>query len=117
MKITFNIKKNENELEKVILDSENQDTTVEVLEGAFIVGNLNEDECDEKCYIYNKKELEDSGVSLTDLEINEIITDDEKLFLKEFNNFCKSFKYIHNFYNDIFLNEKHYLGKTGIKQN
>ena len=114
MKITFNIKKNENELEKVILDSENQDTTVEVLEGAFIVGNLNEDECDEKCYIYNKKELEDSAVALIDFEINEIITDDKKLFLKEFNDFCKSFKYIHN---NIFLNEKYYLGKAGIKQN
>lgn len=114
MKITFNIKKNESELEKVILDFENQDITVEVLEGAFIVGNLNEDEYDEKCYIYNKKELEDSAVALIDFEINEIITDDKKLFLKEFNEFCKSFKYIHN---NIFLNEKHYLGKTGIKQN
>lgn len=114
MKITFNIKKNENELEEVMLDSENQDVTVEVLEGAFIVGNLNEDECDEKCYIYNKKELEDSAVALIDFEINEIITDDEKLFLKEFNEFCKSFKYIHN---NIFLNEKYYLGKAGIKQN
>lgn len=114
MKITFNIKKNESELEKVILDFENQDITVEVLEGAFIVGNLNEDEYDEKCYIYNKKELEDSAVALIDFEINEIITDDKKLFLKEFNEFCKSFKYIHN---NIFLNEKHYLDKTGIKQN
>lgn len=102
MKITFNIKKNESELEKVILDFENQDITVEVLEGAFIVGNLNEDEYDEKCYIYNKKELEDSAVALIDFEINEIITDDKKLFLKEFNEFCKSFKYIHN---NIFLNE------------
>lgn len=40
MKITFNIRKNENELEKVMLDSENQDITIEVLKGAFIVGNL-----------------------------------------------------------------------------